>query len=41
MFQTVWFIIRGFSGFLLGVYKGCYKNLNEKLRKPVLIREIA
>ena len=32
MFQTVWFIVMGFTGFMLVFCKGCYRDLNEKLR---------
>jgi len=40
-FQTVCFIIRGFVSFLLVyIQLTCYNNLNEKLRKSVVVREI-
>jgi len=32
MFQTVWFIVMGFTGFMLVFCKECYRKLNGKLR---------
>jgi len=40
MFQTVLLIIRGFSRFVLDFCMGCFKNLNEELKKSLVIRQI-
>ena len=40
MFQTGGFTIRGFSGFVFVFCKGCYKNLNGKLRKSLVLRQM-